>query len=56
MRARHREQLHDLAVKLSTVLPIVAGYPARRSHHYADALDDVRLKVLNLSDFLDDHN
>jgi hypothetical protein len=26
--------------------------PTRRSHHYADALSDVRLKVLNLSHFL----
>ena len=35
-----------------TVLPIVEDYPRRRSHHYADALDDVRIKALNLSHFL----
>jgi len=52
VRARHREQLNDLAVKLSTVLPIVEEYPTRRSHHYADALSDVRLYILNLSHFL----
>ena len=52
MRARHRDQLNDLAVKLSTVLPIVEEYPTRRSHHYADALSDVRLYILNLSHFL----
>ena len=52
VRARHREQLNDLAVKLSTVLPIVEEYPTRRSHHYADALTDVRLYILNLSHFL----
>jgi serine/threonine protein kinase len=52
VRARHRDQLNDLAVKLSAVLPIVEEYPKRRSHHYADALGDVRLYVLNLSHFL----
>jgi hypothetical protein len=52
VRARHRDQLNDLAVKISTVLPIVEDHPRRRSHHYADALDDVRIKVLNLSHFL----
>ena len=52
VRARHREQLQDLVVKLSSVLPIVADYPKRRSHQYADALADVRLYVLNLSFFL----
>lgn len=52
VRARHREQVNDLAVKLSTVLPIVKEYPERRSHHYADALGDVRLYILNLSHFL----
>ena len=51
VRMRHRDQLDDLAVKLGKVLPIVEEYPRRRSHHFVDALSDVRLKVLNLSHF-----